>query len=354
MNTQQVEQMTGISRQNIRYYEKEGLLSPKRDEGNGYRIYSREDVEILKRVKMLRMLGMQLDVIRSILHGEESLEEAVVRQRERLLEHQKQLKAAADMCEKIRRMGEKDLDVDACLEQMEAMERQGGMFARFRDDYKKAAEWEDKKEFSFYVDANIKTKEEILRSVWEYGQTHGMELQKVHGREEALFLADGQMYRAACLRLRPRERGKEEETKRRALIVCRRCTREKRTGRMRFLQAVHIVLRNIRRQKKRSALQVLVCMAAVCFGMLYQDNIGGEQQRVAIARALAAEGDILLADEPTGNLDTENEEIIAGLLLECAHEKGYTVVLVTHSLELARKADVIYRMKDGRMMRYDR
>ncbi len=47
MNTQQVEQMTGISRQNIRYYEKEGLLSPKRDEGNGYRIYSREDVEIL-------------------------------------------------------------------------------------------------------------------------------------------------------------------------------------------------------------------------------------------------------------------------------------------------------------------
>ena len=81
---------------------------------------------------------------------------------------------------------------------------------------------------------------------------------------------------------------------------------------------------------------------------------GGQQQRVAIARALAAEGDILLADEPTGNLDTENEEIIAGLLLECAHEKGYTVVLVTHSLELARKADVIYRMKDGRMMRYDR
>ena len=69
MNTQQVEQMTGISRQNIRYYEKEGLLSPKRDEGNGYRIYSREDVEILKRVKMLRMLGMQLDVIRSVLHG---------------------------------------------------------------------------------------------------------------------------------------------------------------------------------------------------------------------------------------------------------------------------------------------
>ena len=81
---------------------------------------------------------------------------------------------------------------------------------------------------------------------------------------------------------------------------------------------------------------------------------GGQQQRVAIGRALVMRPMLVLADEPTGNLDTENEEIIAGLLLECAHEKGYTVVLVTHSLELARKADVIYRMKDGRMMRYDR
>ena len=81
---------------------------------------------------------------------------------------------------------------------------------------------------------------------------------------------------------------------------------------------------------------------------------GGQQQRVGIARAFVTDPKVVFADEPTGNLDTENEEIIAGLLLECAHEKGYTVVLVTHSLELARKADVIYRMKDGRMMRYDR
>ena len=81
---------------------------------------------------------------------------------------------------------------------------------------------------------------------------------------------------------------------------------------------------------------------------------GGEQQRVAIARALAAEGRILLADEPTGNLDTENEEIIADILLKCAREKGYLVIVVTHNLILAEKADKIYSMKDGRMMTYDR
>ena len=76
---------------------------------------------------------------------------------------------------------------------------------------------------------------------------------------------------------------------------------------------------------------------------------GGEQQRVAIARALAGEGSILLADEPTGNLDTENEKNIAEILKACAHERGYTVIVVTHNPELARQADRIYRMKDGQL-----
>ena len=76
---------------------------------------------------------------------------------------------------------------------------------------------------------------------------------------------------------------------------------------------------------------------------------GGEQQRVAIARALAAQGKILLADEPTGNLDTENEAIIAEILKSCAHERGYTVIVVTHNPELAAQADYVYRMKDGRL-----
>ncbi len=74
---------------------------------------------------------------------------------------------------------------------------------------------------------------------------------------------------------------------------------------------------------------------------------GGEQQRVAIARAMAAGGKILLADEPTGNLDSENEQNIVELLLQLAHEENYLVIVVTHNPEVARQADVIYRMKDG-------
>ncbi len=76
---------------------------------------------------------------------------------------------------------------------------------------------------------------------------------------------------------------------------------------------------------------------------------GGEQQRVAIARAVAAGGEVILADEPTGNLDSENEEKIVELLKNLAHEDGYTVIVITHNLHVAEAADHVFRMKDGTM-----
>ena len=74
---------------------------------------------------------------------------------------------------------------------------------------------------------------------------------------------------------------------------------------------------------------------------------GGEQQRVAIARSLASGAKILLADEPTGNLDVANTENIMALLSKLAHEDGYCVIVVTHDLDVAKTADVIYKMKNG-------
>ena len=74
---------------------------------------------------------------------------------------------------------------------------------------------------------------------------------------------------------------------------------------------------------------------------------GGEQQRVAIARALGMDTGILLADEPTGNLDTANSENIARLLCELAHKEGYCVIIVTHDMALAAKADCVLELRDG-------
>ena len=78
---------------------------------------------------------------------------------------------------------------------------------------------------------------------------------------------------------------------------------------------------------------------------------GGEQQRVAIARALANSPPILLADEPTGNLDSANGRHIVELLHTVHAERNTTVVLVTHDADLASSADVMLRMRDGKVER---
>ncbi|MDG1173653.1 MAG: ABC transporter ATP-binding protein, partial [Opitutales bacterium] len=77
---------------------------------------------------------------------------------------------------------------------------------------------------------------------------------------------------------------------------------------------------------------------------------GGEQQRVAIARALSNSPRILLADEPTGNLDSSNSDAVFEILNEFAHEGGITVVMVTHNMDLAKRSDEIIRMMDGRIV----
>ena len=77
---------------------------------------------------------------------------------------------------------------------------------------------------------------------------------------------------------------------------------------------------------------------------------GGEQQRVALARAYVSNPKILLADEPTGNLDEENTKAIVDLLFEIKNENDTTLFLVTHSRELANKCDRIIKIRDGKLL----
>ncbi len=80
----------------------------------------------------------------------------------------------------------------------------------------------------------------------------------------------------------------------------------------------------------------------------YPANLsGGEQQRVAIARTLATGARVLLADEPTGNLDKANGDKLIEILGQLAHEQGYCVIIVTHDSSIADRSDKVWRMTDG-------
>jgi len=76
---------------------------------------------------------------------------------------------------------------------------------------------------------------------------------------------------------------------------------------------------------------------------------GGEQQRVAIARAISFNPEIILADEPTGNLDRKNTELVSDLLLNYSSKKKISLILVTHNMNLAKKCDRVIKLFDGRI-----
>ncbi|GFN36000.1 ABC transporter ATP-binding protein [Tepidimicrobium xylanilyticum] len=80
----------------------------------------------------------------------------------------------------------------------------------------------------------------------------------------------------------------------------------------------------------------------------YPSNLsGGEQQRVAIGRTLATGAKVILADEPTGNLNDENSYKIIDIFKRLAHEQGFCVIIVTHDMEIAEQSDNVWRIKDG-------
>lgn len=78
---------------------------------------------------------------------------------------------------------------------------------------------------------------------------------------------------------------------------------------------------------------------------------GGQQQRVAIARALASDASVILADEPTGNLDEDTASSIVSILKECANKMNKCVIVVTHSNDIAKQADVIMGLRKGKLNR---
>ena len=130
MKINEVEAAVGVTKKNIRFYEEEGLISPQREPGNGYRSYSAADVERLRRIKLLRKLDVPLAEIRQMLDGDCSLAEGMARQLERLHTRRADLDEAVSFCTLLQQepVSLNELDVEQTLARLSAKEEQGVTF----------------------------------------------------------------------------------------------------------------------------------------------------------------------------------------------------------------------------------
>ena len=130
MKINEVEAAVGVTKKNIRFYEEEGLITPSREPGNGYRSYSQADVERLRRIKLLRKLDVPLAEIREMLEGQKTLAEGMAQQLERLSTRRKDLDEAIGFCTVLEKASGnlEELDVEQTLARLAAREEQGVTF----------------------------------------------------------------------------------------------------------------------------------------------------------------------------------------------------------------------------------
>ena len=130
MKINEVEQQVGITKKNIRFYEQQGLLNPKRNMENGYRDYTQEDITELKKIKLLRKLSLPIEEIRKIQHGNLLLEDALQRQLIVLEREKINLQETSRLCHSLMedRCKYPSLTPDEYLERMVEMEKEGTKF----------------------------------------------------------------------------------------------------------------------------------------------------------------------------------------------------------------------------------
>lgn len=195
ININQVEKITGVSKRNIRFYEKEGLLLPKRNSGNGYRVYDETEIQRIKVIKMLRMLDMPLEEIKKVLEEEQLLSYAIVNQQLELERRRKELQAAIVFCKQLKSFELETLDVDDCLNKIEQTGGEG-FFKDWIKDYKYVIRENRDMDFSFVPDIAITNEREFTDALFEYANKENVNLIIIKESMNPEFTIDGIEYTA--------------------------------------------------------------------------------------------------------------------------------------------------------------
>lgn len=177
MNIKQAEELSGVSRQNIRFYEREGLLYPERNPENDYREYTQEHILALKHIRMMRMLDMPLERIRQVLQGQLSLSEAAREQELQLKQEQEKLNAAIRFCGEMKEVSSlEEMDIDMVLSKMLAPEAKEGIFQNWMSDYRKVVLSEREKTFSFVPESAVTNAKEFTDALFAYANENDLNL----------------------------------------------------------------------------------------------------------------------------------------------------------------------------------
>ena len=131
MKINEVEARVGITKKNIRFYEEQGLLTPRRNNDNGYRDYGEEDVSALRRIKLFRKLGVPIEEIRRMLDGTHTVGDCMRRHMVTLEREQRNLEQSALLCAELQHseIPANELDAEKILSEMEEMEKKGTTFS---------------------------------------------------------------------------------------------------------------------------------------------------------------------------------------------------------------------------------
>ena len=196
MNIKELETLTGVTKQNIRFYEKKGLLAPDRNPQNDYREYTDEDVMRLQTIKMFRKLEVSIEDIKMILNQEVGMGEFIEKHLKMLTDQQNHLKASIEICRQLADRDLENIDVPEVLVKMTEIEKGGGKFMDIMEDYKKVAESEKKKCFSFMPDILVMNPREFTEALLQFAKDNKQDITITKESMYPEFELDGIEYMA--------------------------------------------------------------------------------------------------------------------------------------------------------------
>lgn len=266
MNIRELEQLTGITKQNIRFYEKKGLLQPRRNRVNNYREYTKEDIQTLKTIKLFRKLDLSLEEIHAILSEEAPLHTTLERHIEMLRKKQQELSACIDVCTDLLGTELRTLDVEGTLDKMNTIEKNGGKFMSILRDYKRFSAAEQVKRFHFTPDTMVMNPTEFTEALLAYAEENHLNLHMIKESMYPVFEIDGLEYTAyrsfrrwdaviTCTLTHPEEAGAKDISSGR-----RRIYRLVRSSYPFWLGLLLIVIMAVSRRSVESALLVAVML----------------------------------------------------------------------------------------------